>query len=140
MLYYVYNNLKNKIKMHKILLTEKVLIAEDNTAMSSVLAHKLKHEGFEVTTAENGKIALEDLQSNTYNLLLMDLTMPEMDGFHLLMEIKKLNIQIPVIVMSSLSQTEDRQRAIALGATKFIIKTEVTPNIIVDEIKKTLGI
>ena len=126
--------------MHKILVTEKVLIAEDNLAMSAILSNKLKAEGFEVTTAENGQEALDHLKTEQFNLLLMDLTMPDFDGFQLLERIQKEQMHIPIIVMSSLSQPEDKVRAMSLGANKFIVKTEVTPNVIVKEIEETLAI
>lgn len=121
-------------------MNEAILIAEDNQAMSGVLKHKLESEGFLVTVAQDGKEALENVQKNEYKLILLDLTMPNVDGFQLLEEMRNANISVPTIVLSNLAQPEDRERALGLGAKKFFVKTEVTPASIIEEIKKMFSV
>lgn len=81
----------------------KVLIAEDDGLISEVLSHKLEAEGFKVTVAKDGQVALDELEKNKFDLLLLDLTMPGCDGFQVLTKLKSLKNKMPIIVTSNLS-------------------------------------
>lgn len=114
---------------------KRVLIIEDEKPLSHALELKLQHEGFDVTVAGNGQEGLELLKSQSFTVLLLDLIMPVMNGFQVLEEVKKLPNQPAVFVLSNLSQHEDEERSLAMGARKFFIKSDTPLNIIVDEVK-----
>lgn len=116
----------------------KVLIAEDDLLVADVLSRKLMATGFNATVVKNGKLALDKLAGEHFDLLLMDLTMPDFDGFQLLTELKELHSVVPIIVMSNLSQPEDINKAKALGAWSYIIKSSVTSQEIVDQVKQCI--
>jgi CheY-like chemotaxis protein len=90
-----------------------VLIVEDDAGMSAMLRRRLEKEGWTVVEAENGRIGLERMVKSQPELILLDLMMPEMDGFQFLEELRKHKSwrSIPVIVMTAKMLTaEDRQR------------------------------
>ena len=103
---------------------KKILIADDNKAIAMALDLKLQNEGFEVKTVFNGKEALDLLEKEKFDLLVLDLIMPQLDGFGTLKIIKEKGIKLPVIVSSDLSQTEDINKVKELGAVDFFIKSD----------------
>ena len=118
--------------------THKVLIAEDESLVSDVLSRKLIKEGFDVTVAVNGQMALDKLKAGKFDLLLLDLTMPDVDGFQVLTQLKEQNIAMPIIVISNLSQPEDVAKAKALGAQDYIIKASANPAFIVQRVRECI--
>ncbi len=94
---------------------------------------KLKKEGFETKVVTNGQEAIAELKVAKYDMMLMDLIMPIMDGFAVLEEMKASSLKIPVIVLSNLGQDEDRAKAKTLGAIDYFVKSN-TP--IADIIKR----
>ncbi len=115
---------------------KKILIAEDEKPLAHALQLKLEHEGFTVAVASNGQECLELLKSQQFDVLLLDLIMPVLDGFQALEQLKRLPFQPVVFVLSNLSQHEDEQRVLALGARKFFIKSDTSLTTIVDEVKQ----
>lgn len=115
---------------------KKILIAEDDEFLIKVMNNRLKKEGFHVDTANDGLSALEQITKNNYQVVLLDLIMPNMDGFEVLTELKKLKNQTPVLVFSNLSQEEDRKEVIELGAKGYYIKSDISIHDIVEVIKK----
>lgn len=113
-----------------------VLVIEDEKPLYTALRLKLEHEDVKVTVATDGKEALELLTKHDYDLVLMDLIMPNMDGFQALEQLAKMGKHPRIYVMSNLSQPEDEARALELGATKFFIKADTALVSIVEEIKK----
>jgi DNA-binding response OmpR family regulator len=116
--------------------SKKVLIVEDERPLSHALELKLGHEGFEVTVASNGRECLDLIGSQHFDVVLLDLIMPEMDGFQVLTELKQQEQMPAVFVLSNLSQKEDADRVLALGAKKFFIKSDTSLTTIVEEVKK----
>lgn len=101
-----------------------VLIVEDEVALSKALSLKLTSAGLETTVANNGADAVEILKSKKFDIVLLDLIMPQMDGFTVLKQLKDLKIKTPIIVSSNLGQPEDVEKTKALGAIDYIIKSE----------------
>lgn len=116
-----------------------VLVAEDERPMAKALELKLAHEGFQSKTALNGEEALEMLRKEKFDLLLLDLVMPKMDGFRVLEVMKEEDIRVPTIVLSNLSQQEDEKRVKELGAKEFFIKSDTPITDVIHYIKKVLG-
>lgn len=115
---------------------KKVLVVEDEKPLSHALDLKLTNEGFAVTTALNGQECLQLLESNSYDIILLDLMMPVVDGFQVLAFLQKKGAMPYVIVLSNLSQPEDEARVKGLGAKKFFIKSDTPLSAIVEEVKK----
>ncbi len=104
--------------------TARLLVADDNKVNRLLLTRSLELQGHRVATAENGRIALEMLAREAYDLMLLDIEMPELDGFQVL-ERLKLDVQLrdlPVIVTSSMEGVENIVRCIELGAEDYLHK------------------
>lgn len=119
----------------------KILIIEDDPILQKICTRKLVEEGFKVSTSIDGEGGLAILKRDQPNLILLDLILPKMNGFEFLEKMKILfpERKIGVIVLSNLGQNEDIDKALKLGASDYLIKSDVTFNIILDKIKKYLG-
>lgn len=118
---------------------KKILIAEDEKPMARALELKLNNNGFEASAVYDGNQAINALEKDKYDLLLLDLMMPEKDGFAVLEEMKTKNITVPVIVSTNLSQEGDIKRAKDLGAKDYFVKSDTPINEVVEHVKKVLG-
>ena len=102
----------------------RLLIIDDNKVMRLLLARGLEQQGHSVATAENGRQGLEVLRTDRFDLVLLDIQMPEMDGLQVLdsiMSDKKLR-DIPVIMISSLDDVDGVARCIQMGAEDYLFK------------------
>jgi len=115
-----------------------LLIAEDERPLAHALELKFAHEGYETHIVQDGVAALEKVKELKPKAILLDLIMPKMDGFAFLEELKKLKISIPVIVLSNLGQDEDQERAKALGAKGYFVKSNTPIVEIVKYVKSVL--
>lgn len=113
-----------------------VLIVEDEKPLAHALMLKLQHEGIKAVIAENGEDALKILQSTPIDLVLLDLMMPVMDGFQVLEKMPELQNKPKVFVLSNLSVPDDKNRALALGAQKYFVKSDTPLTTLIEEIKK----
>ena len=118
----------------------KILIVEDEAQVARLTKFKLVKEGYEVTLAENGIKALESIKNNTPDIIILDIMMPEMDGFTLLQNIKEDdNLKnIPVIMLTVKGAKSDINKAYELGAEDYIVKP-FHPAELAARIKKILG-
>jgi DNA-binding response OmpR family regulator len=114
---------------------KQVLIVEDERPLAHALDLKLTHEGFETTVASNGQEGLDLIKNGSFDVVLLDMMMPVMDGFQVLQELKKQDKRPVVFVLSNLSQHEDESRVIEAGAKKYFIKSDTPLSVIVDEVK-----
>jgi CheY-like chemotaxis protein len=101
-----------------------ILVVDDDLLNRLVLTTNLQEQGYEVSTAEDGRQALEMLASRPFDVVLLDLIMPELDGFQVLEQMKRDSVQreIPVIVISALDEMEGILRCIEMGATDYLPK------------------
>ena len=114
---------------------KRILIVEDEKPMAHALELKLTHAGFEAQSVGNGEEGLALMEKESFDLVLLDLIMPKLDGFGVLEEMKKKGIKTPVMVQTNLAQEEDEKRAKALGAKEFFIKSNTPIAEIVEQIK-----
>lgn len=120
---------------------KKVLIVEDDFFVSDIYETKFKHEGCEVVAVGDGAKALSKLQEGFVpDVILLDLIMPNMDGREFLEEVKKLPdlAAVPILVLSNLSQEEDVEESLALGAKDYIVKSHLTPTEIFHHVREFL--
>lgn len=127
------------MELVKYMTVKKILIAEDEKALARTLKLKLENAGYEITLVMNGDEALKELKSDCYDLLVLDLVMPGLDGFGVLERLRKMASKLPVVVLSNLSQPEDLKRVSALGVSFYLIKSETSIKEVVAQINKILA-
>lgn len=120
--------------------TKKLLIAEDERSIAKALQLKLSLSGFEVDIAVNGEEALDLMKEKKFDLVLLDIMMPKMDGFSVMEAMKKNKNKTPVIILSNLSQEDDSKRAQELGAVDFFVKSNTPLAEIIEKVKKFLKV
>jgi len=119
----------------------KILVVDDTKMYQTIYKTKLMSEGFEVKLAGNGAEAIRILSEEAFDLVLLDLTMPLMDGFKVLQAIKenpKLS-STPVVVFSSRGQPQEIEKAVNLGADGYLVKSTTPPNEVVKKVRDLLG-
>ena len=101
-----------------------VLVVDDEPQVAWVLRFSLEHEGYRTYTASNGLEALEELERHHPKVMVLDLMMPEMDGWAVLKEMNKLPVgeRPRVVIVSALTGPDDKTKATALGADAFVPK------------------
>ena len=97
-----------------------ILIVEDDTSISNLICTTLVREGYMCDAALDGRKGLELYESNKYDLVLLDLMLPEISGYNLL-EIMR-DKETPVIVISAMNQVQDRIRGLRMGADDYLSK------------------
>ncbi len=114
----------------------KILICEDEEIMLTALEFRLRKQGFEVSLAENGKIALEKIKIEKPDLVVADIMMPFVTGLELIEFVRKdMRNALPIIVISALEHEDIVLEAFRLGATDFITKP-FKPNELILRIKR----
>lgn len=98
----------------------KVLIVEDEKAISNLILINLKAEGYSCTCAYDGKEAADQIEKNNYDLILLDIMLPEIDGYELLEYIRPT--ETPVIFITAKGNLHDRVQGLRLGADDYIVK------------------
>ena len=121
----------------------KILVAEDEAMMSEIVVRKLSSAGFDVMAAYDGKQALEIWLKGKPDLVLLDLIMPEMDGFDVLKNIRKNSdakiANTPVIILSNLWSNKDILKAQDLKIQGYLVKAYFTTEEILSKVKDVLA-
>jgi len=119
----------------------KILIVEDDEFLLQMYAAKLELENFSVYTAVTGTQGLKVAQKELPDLILLDLNLPEMDGFSVLQFLKKEDKtkNIPVLVLTNFAQKENIDRCLDLGAEDYLIKAHFVPSEVIEKIKNILA-
>ena len=120
----------------------KILVAEDDKFLMKVYQAKLTKAGFEVQIGTDGEEAEKILQTFMPDIILLDLMMPKKDGFEVLKDLKS-SVKfknIPVIVTTNLAQAEDKQKALAMGAKEYIVKSDIPIQAIVQKLQSYLKV
>ncbi|PIY97011.1 MAG: response regulator [Candidatus Kerfeldbacteria bacterium CG_4_10_14_0_8_um_filter_42_10] len=119
---------------------KKILLVEDDSFLAGMYVSKLNLEDFKVSLADNGEDGLKLAQEQLPDLVLLDILLPQMDGFEVLKRLKDdpKTAKIPVILLTNLGQKKDVDRGLALGAEDYLIKAHFMPNEVIAKIKKIL--
>jgi CheY-like chemotaxis protein len=119
---------------------KKILIVDDEQLTRAVLQHNVILAGYDVIVASNGREAMQKIQEVTPDLIVVDLVMPDMNGFEMLRRIRsnKETMQTPVIVVSALQSQTDIEEAKASGADIYLTKP-IKPEEFIKHVKKYLG-
>ncbi len=105
---------------------KKILIVEDESVLLNVLNDRFDADGWNVKTAEDGEVAVELINKNKFDLVLLDLMLPKKDGFEVLKEVRE-NPELrdlPIVVLSNLGADDDIKKALTLGANDYFVKTQ----------------
>ncbi|MBL4716697.1 MAG: DNA-binding response regulator [Bacteroidetes bacterium] len=100
----------------------KILLAEDDPSLGTIFTEYLQLKGFEVTLCIDGELGLEEFKKSIYDLCILDIMMPKMDGFTLAKEIRSMNKNVPFIFLTAKSMREDKIQGFELGADDYITK------------------
>jgi len=119
----------------------KILLVEDDSFLLSMYGTKFELEGFKVIMAEDGEKAVRLALKEKPDIILLDIILPKMNGFEVLRQLKAepATAVIPVILLTNLSQKEDIEKGLAMGAQDYLIKAHFMPSEVVDKIKKVLN-
>lgn len=99
-----------------------ILLAEDDLNLGQLLQTFLMSKGFNVSLAQNGKIAFEKFNKDKYNFCIFDVMMPEMDGFTLAKEIREIDKKIPILFLTAKTMKEDKLEGFSIGADDYLTK------------------
>ncbi len=100
----------------------RVLVAEDERDLNNIVCKKLTAEGYSADACYDGKEALEYIEAAEYDVIILDVMMPEMDGFELIKTVRSCGISTPVIFLTARDSVEDRIAGLDLGASDYVIK------------------
>jgi len=114
----------------------KILVVDDEKRMVRFIQLNLEQDGFQVITAYNGEQALEQVRTQLPDLVLLDIMMPDIDGFQVLEKIREVNT-VPVIMLTAKGEEDDRVKGLELGADDYITKP-FSPRELVSRIKAVL--
>jgi CheY-like chemotaxis protein len=119
---------------------KRILVVDDDEMVLISLGELLKPEGYEVHMVSSGSEALKQLDEDGYDLLLLDIIMPLMDGFELCRKVrnKEKYRETPIVFLTAKSREEDKMSGLAAGANLFLSKP-ISPEKLLDIISKTIG-
>lgn len=120
-----------------------VLVIEDDQFLGELITMKLSKEDFEVSLATTGSEGLKKVEELKPDIVLLDIILPEMDGFEVLKGIRGLGdsatAKTPVILLSNLGQESNIERGLSLGAQDYLVKSNFTTDEITRKVRETLG-
>ncbi len=120
--------------------TKKILLVEDEDFIRELYVRQLTKQGFQVKSAVDGQSGLNMLKAEAFDLLLLDIMLPGMNGLQLLREFKTQNPNSPMItiLLTNLGQEAVIKEGFELGAQAYLIKASYTPDQVVTEVKNAL--
>lgn len=117
-----------------------ILSVDDSPSMRAMIAYTLNAAGYEIESAENGQDALDKAAEKNYDLILMDINMPVMNGIEAITELRKTDAykSAPILVLSTESREDIKQKGRSAGATGWIVKP-FDPEKLVNALKRVLN-
>lgn len=121
-------------------MAKRILIVDDDEMVLMALNELLKPEGYEIDSVGNARDALTKIEENRYDLLMLDIIMPEMSGLELCKIIRKRDecAEIPIVFLTAKSREEDRVLGLEAGANLFLSKP-ISPDKLLAIVSETLG-
>ena len=122
-------------------MNKKILVVDDDPFILRTIALKFQKNDYEVFVAKNAEEAETVLASSVPDIVLLDIILPKVNGLEILKKIKSNpeKKMIPVVIFSNLGSNQEIKTALDLGATKYIVKADLTPDLVVEEINKLLS-
>lgn len=103
-------------------MADKILYVEDDETLAFLTNDSLMEEGYEVTHCEDGESALKEFKNDNFDICVVDVMLPKLDGFSLAEKIRNLNSQVPIIFVTAKSMKEDKIMGLTIGADDYITK------------------
>ena len=121
-------------------MAKRILVVDDDELVLMAINELLKPEGYEVNPVSSGTEALEKLDQDGYDLLMLDIIMPEMDGFELCRQIREKEDyrETPIVFLTAKNREEDRVRGLEVGGNLFLSKP-ISPDKLLKIISDTIG-
>lgn len=119
---FTFHSVLDVLKPDKSQLVHRVLVVDDQEALRGMLADFLEQEGFEIEQAQDGQECIAKVQSSKFDIIFMDVRMPQMDGLEAMTKLKEMKIETPVILMSGYGEVASVQDAQDRGAKTFLQK------------------
>jgi DNA-binding response OmpR family regulator len=128
-------------KMLLLLYMPKIIIVEDDFAISQMYRLKFESEGYNVDTADNGKLGLTLIEKTMPDMVLLDLMMPEMNGDEMLRHLRKTpwGKNIKVIILTNMGEHEVPKDVFKLGVESVVLKADMTPRQVAELVKSKLN-
>lgn len=119
----------------------KILLVEDDSFLLGMYATKFELDGFKVIMAEDGEKAVRVALKELPDIILLDIVLPKLSGFEVLKQLKQesATAKIPVILLTNLSQRDEIEQGLKMGAEDYLIKAHFMPSEVVEKIKKVLN-
>ncbi|OGK21970.1 hypothetical protein A3C23_00355 [Candidatus Roizmanbacteria bacterium RIFCSPHIGHO2_02_FULL_37_13b] len=124
-------------------MAKKILLVDDDQYLRELYTEVLQTAGYEVTTAIDGEQALNTIVKGGYDLILLDIMMPRLDGIGVLKSLKDKTINLPngpIVLLTNLAHDPVILEATSLGAKTYLIKADITPDQLLVKVKEYLGI
>ena len=132
-----------------------ILLADDDPLLIQVYSNKLKSAGYKVESAQSGEEILRKLLEKKFDLVLLDIVLPEISGWEVLEKIKEHCLEnesfretgkskfknlegLKIVIVSNLGQRSEVEKGLKLGAVKYLVKSHYTPSQILEEVKPVL--
>lgn len=115
-----------------------ILVVDDDQYIRDLYVEILEEDGYTVETAEDGTDALEKIKKTDYDLVLLDIMMPRMDGIEMLRNLKEAKKTAKVVLLTNLAHDPVMNEGKELGALDYIIKADMTPDQLVEKLKTYL--
>lgn len=100
----------------------KILLVEDEESLLDIIKLNLELEGYEVTSVSNGRVALNEIRSNRFDLVILDVMLPEMDGFSICQAVRLDNNPVPILFLTAKNSSEDRVFGLKIGGDDYLSK------------------
>lgn len=117
-----------------------ILAVDDSSGVRKMVKFALKTKGHDVVTAVDGREGLEKLMERDYELIILDINMPRLDGFGLLDKLKRIpeKADIPILMLTTEGQEEDKDKALGMGANTYMVKP-FKPTELISTVERMLG-
>jgi len=102
-------------------MTKRILVVDDENSIRTLYRDELLDEGYDVDTANNGKMALEALSRGSYDLIILDISMPELNGLEFIGKVREVNMELPIVICTAFGTF--KQDLAAWGADDYIVKS-----------------
>ena len=103
-------------------MNKRILLVEDEESLQDIIKLNLELEGYEVSAVNNGRIALEEFAAKRFDLVILDVMLPEVDGFTICQTIRLENSKIPILFLTAKSSAEDRVFGLKIGGDDYLTK------------------
>ena len=101
---------------------EKILVADDEKDLAKAIGTILQMSNYDVKVVNNGKDAFEEIKNGVFDVIILDVMMPEMDGIEVVKETRKINIDTPIILLTAKAQIDDKVEGLDSGANDYLTK------------------